>query len=172
MRIYLIGFMGSGKTTIGKPLAAKLGYQFIDQDDVIEKRYKMSISEVFATVGEPKFRETEREVLAELSQLENAVIATGGGCPCFFNNMEFMNLHGLTIYLKGDPKTLVNRLKDSHGTRPLIKDKNESELIQYVTEKLTERDPFYSKAKHTVQAINLKVDDIVLLLSKLNIVKN
>jgi Shikimate kinase len=164
MRIYLIGFMGSGKTTIGKPLAAKLGYQFVDQDEVIEKRFGMTITEVFAKYGEPKFRETEREVLAELSQTDKAVIATGGGCPCFFDNMETMNRHGLTIYLKGDPKTLVHRLKDSHGTRPLIKGKTEDELLQYVMDKLQERDPYYSKAKCTVEARNLKVDDILQLL--------
>lgn len=159
--------MGSGKTTIGKALASKLGCQFIDQDDVIEKRFGMTITEVFAAFGEPKFRETEHEVLVELSHLENAIIATGGGCPCFFSNMEVMNQHGVTIYLKGDPKTLVNRLKDSHGTRPLIKDKTEPELLQYVTDKLSEREPFYSQAKHTVQAINLKAEDILLLLNKI-----
>ena len=167
MRIYLIGFMGSGKTTIGKPLAARLGYRFIDQDDVLEERFGMTITQVFATAGEPKFRETEREVLTELSQLENVVIATGGGCPCFFDNMQLMNRHGLSIYLKGDPKTLVHRLKDSHGTRPLIKDKTDVELIQYVTDKLAEREPFYSQAKYTVQAINLKVEDIIHLLDSL-----
>jgi shikimate kinase len=172
MRIYLIGFMGSGKTTIGKPLSKRLGYQFVDQDDVIEKHYGMTISEVFANVGEPKFRETEREVLFELSKLENVVIATGGGCPCFFDNMEVMNQHGLTIYLKGDPKTLVHRLRDSHGTRPLIKDKTKEELIQYVKDKLEERELFYSKAQHTVLTINLKVEDIVLLISNLKIGNN
>jgi shikimate kinase len=161
--------MGSGKTTIGKPLAAKLGYKFIDQDDVIEQRFGMTITEVFAKIGEPTFRQAEHEVLSELAQLENVVIATGGGCPCFFNNMELMNEHGITIYLKGDPKTLVHRLKGSHGTRPLIKDKSEQELIDYVEGKLSEREPFYSKAKYTVKTINLKVEDIVLLISKLNI---
>lgn len=164
MRVFLIGFMGSGKTTIGKPLAAKLGYRFIDQDDILEERFGMTITEVFAKFGEPKFRETEHEVLNELCQLENIVVATGGGCPCFFDNMEMMNQHGISIYLKGDPKTLVHRLKDSHGTRPLIKDKTEQELIQYITDKLAERDQFYSRAKYTVQALNLKVEDIFQLL--------
>jgi shikimate kinase len=164
MRIYLIGFMGSGKTTVGRPLATRLGYQFIDQDDVIEERFGMTITEIFAKVGEPEFRKTEREVLADLSQMDHVVIATGGGCPCFFDNMETMNRHGLSIYLKGDPKTLVHRLKDSHGTRPLIKDKSEEELIQYVTDKLAEREPFYSKAKYTVETRNLKVEDILQFL--------
>ena len=164
MRIYLIGFMGSGKTTIGKPLAAKLGYQFIDQDDIIEKKFGMTITEVFASFGEPKFRETEHQVLSELSEINNVVIATGGGCPCFFHNMDLMNQHGLTIYLKGDPKTLVHRLKDSHSTRPLIKDKTEPELIQYVIDKLLEREMFYAQAKHTIQAVNLRVEDIIHLL--------
>ena len=168
MRIYLIGFMGSGKTTIGKPLANRLGYQFIDQDTVIEKRFGMTITEIFAKIGEPKFREAEHDVLSELSEMDNVVIATGGGCPCFFNNMELMNQHGLSIYLKGDSKTLASRLKDSHGTRPLIKDKTETELIQYITDKLHEREPFYSQAKQTVQAINLKVEDILHLLDITN----
>jgi shikimate kinase len=154
MRIYLIGFMGSGKTTVGRPLATRLGYQFIDQDDVIEERFGMTITEVFAKVGEPEFRKAEREVLADLSQMDHVVIATGGGCPCFFDNMETMNRHGLSIYLKGDPKTLVHRLKD----------KSEEELIQYVTDKLAEREPFYSKAKYTVETRNLKVEDILQFL--------
>ena len=161
MRIYLIGFMGSGKTTIGKPLAKKLGYQFIDQDDMLEKRFNMTITKVFETLGETVFREAEQKVLAELSEFENVVIATGGGCPCFFDNMKLMNKHGLSIYLKGDPKTLVHRLKDSHGTRPLIKDKTDSELIQYVTSKLEEREQFYSQAKITVQTKDLKVTDVL-----------
>ena len=165
MRIYLIGFMGSGKTTIGKPLAVKLGYKFIDQDDVIEKHFGMTITKVFETRGETVFRETESKVLADLSEMDNIVIATGGGCPCFYNNMELMNQHGLSIYLKGDPQTLVNRLKNSHGTRPLIKGKSDSELIQYVTDKLNEREQFYSQAKVTVQTKDLKADDVVKLLS-------
>lgn len=161
--------MGSGKTTIGKPLASRLGYRFVDQDEVLEKRFGMSITEVFANLGESRFREAEHDILMELSQFNDIVVATGGGCPCFFDNIDVMNREGLSIYLKGDPKTLVNRLKDSHGTRPLIKGKTEPELIQYVTEKLTEREPFYSKANLTVQAINLKVDDIIQLLKGMDL---
>jgi shikimate kinase len=166
MRIFLIGFMGSGKSTIGKQLASRLNYQFIDQDEMIEKQYSMTINEVFASFGEAKFRETEHEVLRNLSDLNNVIIATGGGAPCFFNNMVLMNQHGITIYLKADPKTLVSRLKDAHDTRPLINGKTGPELLQYVTEKLAERETYYAQCKYTVQAKDMRVEDILMLLPK------
>ena len=165
MRIFLIGFMGSGKSTLGRPLAAKLGYKFIDQDALIEERFKMSISEVFATYGEAKFREAEHEVLKSFEASDNLVIATGGGAPCFFDNILIMNNIGFSIYLKIEPKTLVNRLKTSFTSRPLIAGKSEKELLEYVTEKLSEREPFYNKATVSIKALDIKVSDIMQVLN-------
>jgi len=166
IRIFLIGFMGSGKTTLGKQLAVRLGYQFIDQDHLIEERFKMSVADIFDTYGESSFRNAEREVLMSFETSNNLVVSTGGGAPCFFDNISLMNRLGCSIYLKADPKTLVNRLQDSHNTRPLITGKSEQELLEYVSEKLLEREPFYKQATVSIQAINLRVTDIIQVLDE------
>lgn len=166
MRIFLIGFMGSGKTTLGKQLAKKLGYQFVDQDTLIEERLKMSVGDIFATYGESCFRTEERDVLLSFETSINLVISTGGGTPCFFDNIGIMNNLGCSIYLKADPKTLANRLKNSQNTRPLIRGKSEQELFEYISEKLFEREPFYNQATISIQAINLTVADIILVLNE------
>lgn len=164
MIIFLIGFMGSGKTTLGKQLASKLSYRFIDQDEVIEQKYQMTVSEIFAKHGEEEFRRAENEALRELVKRENCVIATGGGAPCFHNNMELMNESGFTIYIKVDPKIIVQRLKDAHTSRPLIKDKSETELLAYTQQKIAERSPFYSRSKLVLYSKSLTVDDILRAL--------
>ncbi len=161
MRIFLTGFMGSGKTTIGPSLASQLGCKFIDQDDLIEHHYNMSVGEVFAKFGEAKFRETERDVLVEVVAGDNLIISTGGGAPCFFNNMEFMNRYGITVYLKAEPVTLMNRLKKLTDTRPLLKGKTELELMQFITDKLNEREPFYQKAILNIQTDSLDVRQVI-----------
>lgn len=166
MRIFLIGFMGSGKTTLGKQLAIKLGYQFIDQDSMIEERFKMSVTEIFATYGETRFREAEHEVLLSFENSNNLVVSTGGGAPCFYDNISIMNKLGFSIYLKTDPKTLAHRLKGSHNSRPLIDGKSEQELFDYVTNKLKERESFYNQATISIQSINLKVSDIIRVFNE------
>jgi len=153
--------MGSGKTTIGLPLAKQLGYQFIDQDELIEKHYSTSVGEVFAKFGEQKFRETEHNVLTEAVHSDNLVISTGGGAPCFFNNMDFMNQNGITVYLKAEPETLMNRLKNQTDSRPLLKGKNESELLQFITGKLADRESFYFQAKLVLPTDILQVEEII-----------
>lgn len=169
MIIFLIGFMGSGKTTLGKQLASKLGYRFIDQDEVIEQKCQMTISEIFAKHGEDEFRIVENKVLQDLVKNENCVIATGGGAPCFHNNMELMNNGGFTIYIKVDPEIIVQRLKVAHTSRPLIKDKSEAELLEYTQQKLTERSPFYSRSKLILYSKNLTVDDILRALEDMDV---
>lgn len=169
MIIFLIGFMGSGKTTLGKQLASKLGYRFIDMDEVIEKKYQMTVSEIFAKQGEDEFRRAENEVLQELIKRENCVIATGGGAPCFHNNMELMNESGFTVYIKVDPEIIVQRLKVAHTSRPLIKDKSEAEMLEYTQLKLAERSPFYSRSKLVLYSKNLTVDDILHALEDMDV---
>jgi shikimate kinase len=164
MIIFLIGYMGSGKTTLGKQLAAKLNYSFIDQDEVIEDIYGMTISDIFAKFGETHFRKTENQTLRDFAENENVVISTGGGAPCFLDNMEIINSIGESVYLNIKPEVLVNRLKHAKNKRPLLKDKSDDELLDFITQKLVERNPFYTKAKHNITGDNIKVDDLLSIL--------
>jgi shikimate kinase len=164
MRIFLLGFMGSGKSTLGKQLAKKLEYDYADQDEWIEKKTGMTVSEYFARMGEDSFRLMENKALKELVLIDNIVISTGGGAPCFHDNITFMNKHGVTIYLKLKPEVLQSRLRYSHDSRPLIRGKTDSELLEYIHTKLSEREPYYLKAKHVIESLDLKSDDLVQLL--------
>jgi len=145
-RIFLIGFMGSGKTTIGSLLAQKLDYSFIDLDHYIEKRVVKKITDIFDEKGEDGFRELEHKMLLEVSMLENVVISTGGGAACFHNNMDLMNETGLSIYLKLSTPTLVNRLQKAKDFRPLIKDKTDEELVIFIDKTLETREKYYLQA--------------------------
>ncbi|MBQ0049042.1 MAG: shikimate kinase [Bacteroidales bacterium] len=149
-RIILIGFMGAGKTTVGRQLALNLGLQFYDLDWYIEMRYHTTVARIFAERGEEGFRQLERNMLHEVAEFENVVLSCGGGTPCFFDNMDYMNSLADTVYLKAKPEVLATHLRMGKVERPLIKGKNEEELLQYIKEALNVREPFYSKAKHTL----------------------
>ncbi|MDR0832851.1 MAG: shikimate kinase [Candidatus Symbiothrix sp.] len=158
-KIFLIGYMGAGKTTVGKHLAQALGLQFIDLDQFIENRYHKKVSELFAEKGETGFRELEKKALLEVSEFEDVIISTGGGTPCFFDNMQVMNAIGQTIYLKIPAGELAARLiKSSHkGTRPLLNGKTDDEIRQFVRDNLAAREPFYNQSSHIFEAGNLEV---------------
>ena len=166
--------MGCGKTTLGKCLAQKLGFSFIDVDLFLENRYRKSINQIFEEYGESGFRQIENKILNEIVGFENTIVSTGGGLPCFFDHMELMNQHGTTIYLKVDVEELANRLETQMSTRPLLKDKTREELNDFIRENLTKREPYYSKAKLIVSAENLftkkdindRVDNLILHLEK------
>ncbi|WP_165044599.1 shikimate kinase [Dysgonomonas sp. ZJ709] len=145
-RIFLIGYMGTGKTTAGRELAKALGVEFVDIDHFIQARYLKSVSQLFEDVGEAEFRKIESNILKEVGEFEDVVISTGGGTPCFFDNIDYMNRVGTTIYLKASPEALSSRLNTCKEKRPLIRDKNEEELYTFVVESLQKREPFYSKA--------------------------
>jgi shikimate kinase len=164
MQIFLIGFMGSGKTTLGKQIAKKLNCEFIDQDEYIEEKTGLTIAGYFSRFGEESFRKLENEVLKTLVSYDNVVVSTGGGTPCFYNNMEIMNNEGIAIYLRHKPEILFSRLKHAQNERPLIKDKSEIELMDFIKQKLKEREPFYLKAKYVIEAKDLKADDLVHLI--------
>jgi shikimate kinase len=138
--------MGSGKTAIGKRLAEKLNLQFIDMDVFIENRFHKSVSAIFEEKGEAAFRKIERTILLEIIEFENIVISTGGGTPCFFDNMDLMNRAGITIYLKMSGDELAKRLQTGKQKRPLIKDKNSEEMKTYIAENLVKREQFYNRA--------------------------
>lgn len=150
MRIYLIGFMGCGKSTLGKPIARAMEYDFVDLDNYIEEQQGMSIPEIFAQKGEKIFRELENHYLCEISERDNIVISTGGGTPCFNGNMEIMNRSGTTIYLCQDVDILVSRLRNARVKRPLIDGKTDSELRTYIVETLGKREEYYRQAAITV----------------------
>jgi Shikimate kinase len=139
--------MGSGKTTVGKCMAKRLNTPFVDFDFFIENRYRKSINQLFAERGESGFRKIERKILEEVAGFENVIISTGGGVPCFNDNMELMNRKGITVYLKVSVNELVSRLEACKQTRPLLKDKNKEELFRFVSETLQQRECFYNRAK-------------------------
>jgi len=146
-KIFLIGFMGSGKTTAGKKLASSLRWDFIDLDELIEKDTGMQVAEIFSSKGEDWFRTVEAQALREAGKSGNTVISTGGGTPCFYGNMEFMIQNGLTIYLRMTPERLARRLARSSAGRPLLKNIGNKELPEYIRSKIAERDPWYSMAE-------------------------
>lgn len=148
-RIILIGYMGAGKTTLGKALAQELNLQFYDLDWYIEERYHKTIAQIFAERGENGFREIERNMLHETAEFENIVLSCGGGTPCFFDNMAYMNRQAKTVYLKATPEILTQHLRMSKTERPLLKGKNDEELIQYISTSLETRTPYYSRAHYT-----------------------
>lgn len=159
-RIFLIGYMGAGKTTIGKALAREMNLDFYDLDWYIEDRFRKKIPQIFAEKGEEGFREMERNMLYETGEFENVVISCGGGTPCFFDNVDFMNEKGDTIFLSASPAALKEHLLMGKSQRPLIQGKSPEELEVYIKESLQTRLPFYSKAKHVlpVEVIHTKED--------------
>ena len=163
-RIFLIGFMGSGKSTLGAQLARRIGYQFLDMDQLIEETAEMSIPEIFDEHGEEVFRKWEHDILLELCQLEKLVVSTGGGVPCHSGNMDLMNSHGSTIYLKMSPETLLARLIRSRTERPLIKGKSEPELLDYIKSLLENREEFYLQASHVVDGLNINARELATLV--------
>ena len=156
IRIFLIGYMGAGKTTLGKAFARELGLTFVDLDWYIEERFHKSIRQLFTERGEDGFRELEKRMLHESSEFENVVISVGGGTPCFFDNMEYMNNAGETVFLDVDVRVLFRRLKAARQQRPLLDGKTDEELLLFIREALEKRLPFYTKAKHVFNGEQLE----------------
>lgn len=160
-RIFLIGFMGSGKTTHGQKIARMTGYEFIDMDRWITEKEGASIPEIFKVHGESHFRELETIAIKELGHRDKIVIATGGGAPCHNNNMEIMKNSGLTVYLKMNSEELYNRLVHSKNERPLLRDKTDEEMRSYIEELLKEREPCYSQADMVIDGL-YQVDERIV----------
>ena len=147
-RIILVGYMGSGKTTVGKALSKETGMMFYDLDWYIESRMRKTVSQIFAEKGEEGFRKIEYNMMHEVAEFEDVIISCGGGTPCFFDNMDYLNQQGDVVYLKAMPEVLYKHLLMGKVERPLLKNKTPDELIAYITEHLKEREPFYQKAKY------------------------
>lgn len=149
-RIILIGYMGAGKTTIGRALAKELGLDFYDLDWYIENRRRKKIPQIFEELGEEGFRKIEYNMLHEVAEFENVILSCGGGTPCFFDNIDYMNQQGDVVYLKASPEVLYKHLLMGKAERPLLKGKSPEQLIDYIREQLAYREQFYSKARHTL----------------------
>lgn len=168
--IILIGYMCAGKTTIGKALAKRLGRTFYDLDWYVEERFHKKIPQIFAEEGEARFRNLECRMLHEVAEFEDIVLACGGGTPCFYDNMDYMNAVAETVYLKASTETLCRHVAMSRGERPLLKGKTDEELRSFIDSQLAQRAPYYEKAQHIID-INVldsfdKVKDIVNLITK------
>lgn len=168
MKIFLIGYMGCGKSRMGKKLAAKLDRPFIDLDELIQTKQQATIPEIFAAKGESGFREIERDTLQKSAIAGDTIISTGGGAPCFFDNMEWMNKNGLTIFIDPPEKVLADRLINAKAERPLIKGKSYEELLKFINEKLQERRPFYEQAKIKLYGVDLGVEEVIEAMEKEN----
>ena len=172
-RIILIGYMGSGKTTVGKALSKETGMMFYDLDWYIESRMRKTVSQIFAEKGEEGFRKIEYNMLHEVAEFEDVIISCGGGTPCFFDNMDYLNQQGDVVYLKATPETLHKHLLMAKIERPLLKGKNTEELIAYITEHLEQREPFYQKARYTLDVNVLDdYDKIITIVASLRSLLN
>ncbi|ADY54206.1 Shikimate kinase [Pseudopedobacter saltans DSM 12145] len=169
MKIFLVGYMGCGKSRMGKKLASKLERPFIDLDELIQTKHQATIPEIFAARGENGFREIERDTLQKSAIANNTIVSTGGGAPCFFDNMEWMNKNGLTIFIDPPEKVLADRLINAKAERPLIKGKSYDELLAFIHEKLAERRFFYEQAKIALKGVDLTVEEVVEAIEKENL---
>ena len=149
-RIIIIGYMGAGKTTVGKALAKDMGLTFYDLDWYIESRMHKTVKQIFDEQGEEGFRRIERNMLHEVAEFEDVIISCGGGTPCFFDNIDYMNSQGTTFYLKATPDVLYKHLKMGKTVRPLLLNKTPDEVKTFIEAQLKQREPFYAKAKHIV----------------------
>ena len=162
--VYLTGYMGSGKTTVGKKLARQLDYDFVDTDELIVAMAGKTVQAIFDTEGEDAFRLLEHSVLKSLANRINTVISTGGGTPCFFNNMQIMKKTGIVIYLKMHPNSILKRLKLAKNPRPLLRNIPEEELLPFITNQLIRREQFYLNAHFTIKGESLDIDEVVKIV--------
>jgi shikimate kinase len=165
-KIFLIGFMGSGKSTAGRKLASQLNWSFIDLDEKIQKMEGMKIPDIFSLKGENYFRKLETKALRELKSETDTVVSTGGGTPCFADNMDLMLNSGLTIYIRMTPVSLKKRLEGSAEGRPLLKEIDRKDLQEYITVKLAEREKWYSRAEIIIDGVNNDFSDLLSLIKK------
>jgi shikimate kinase len=171
MKLFLIGYMGCGKSTLGKRLAKRANFEFVDMDSLIEQREGAPVADIFHYAGEEYFRKTERAIIEELGDAEgDYVISTGGGVPAWGDNMERMNVIGNTVYLRRTAQQIASRLSP-HGRqkRPKLRGLNDEELVEFMTKNMAEREPFYSKATHIIECSSYSDEEIIeIILSKLN----
>lgn len=152
MNIFLIGYMYSGKTVVAHKLSQRLGYEYLDLDQFFEATLRTSIPIFFQRYGEEAFRKLEQKMLHGLPQDRDLVVATGGGTPCYFDNMDYINAHGTSVYLKASPELVIRRALGSRKPRPILKGKSPEELDAFVRQQMALREPYYAQANHTFDA--------------------
>jgi shikimate kinase len=167
MRIFIIGYMGSGKSTFGPKLARVMDFPFYDLDDLFEARYKISIHDFFRKYGEKYFREIEHALLSEYTDQDDFILATGGGTPCYHQNIDLMNQKGITIYLKVSEDTLLKRLKESPRKRPILQTFNNEGYEQEIMEHIRFRESYYNQAQLTLDGNSLKATDAANRIRKI-----
>lgn len=165
MKVFLIGYMGSGKSKVAEALGKILELPVVHTDELVEKSEGKSISEIFKTSGQEHFRELERNALHSLSENNNVIVSTGGGLPCYFDNMDYMNAVGVTVYLEANPGLLFHRLSNNRSGRPLIENLNDVELMEQISGHLAIRSPFYKKAQITINAASVNVKSLSELIT-------
>jgi shikimate kinase len=165
MNIYLVGYMGSGKSTVGKLLSAKIGFSHLDLDDFFEETYKISIMDFFKKYDEGTFRKLETGMLQKTLSLDNHIISTGGGTPCFNDNMEFINANGLSVYIQMQPESLHQRLKHARRPRPRTTYLDDDALMQRILDDMLVREKYYLQAHITVKGENIDVDALAEKIS-------
>lgn len=170
-RIILIGYMGAGKTTVGHALSRITGMPFYDLDWYIETRMRKKVSQLFAERGEEGFRRFEQTMLHEVAEFDEVILSCGGGTPCFFDNIDYMNRQGQVVYLKATPEVLTRHLQMGRTERPLIKGKSPEELATFINEQLAWREPFYLKARYHFDVTLLdnreKINDTIEKLTEI-----
>ena len=165
-KIFITGFMGSGKTYWAKLWAEKTSLNFFDLDEQIEATLGETVAQIFEKKGEGYFREMERYVMRKFSLRDNFILACGGGTPCFFDNLQWMNEHGTTVYLQASPNEILDRIMNETYERPLLNKVNQSELLFFIEQKLKEREPFYKQAKHILDANVITIDSLSEILKQ------
>lgn len=164
MNVFLIGFMACGKNTIGRKLAARLDCKLLDTDNLIEESFGLSVAEIFSRYGEAAFREREARILRTIPS-QDLLVVTGGGLPCFGDNMDWIGKHGKAVYLHLSPKVLFSRLKQDANrfSRPLLAGLDDEQLLRFITDTLSEREKHYRKAQRIFNPLQ---DDFPNLVSQ------
>ena len=166
-KIFLIGFMGSGKTYWGKKWAQQYHVDFYDLDELIEMDQKKTIAKIFEKEGEQRFRQIETAALKTLSAKDNCIVACGGGAACFNDNIQWMNENGFTVYLQAKPQFIYDKIFEEKNKRPLISKLNQGELFFFIEQKLKERELFYNQAKLILPVEELNENSLSTLNPKL-----
>jgi len=166
MKVFLIGYMGCGKSRMGRTLSSMLDVPFIDLDKYIEEKFFKTVPQIFAEEGEAEFRKKEQAALKEVAEFDPVIVATGGGAPCFFDNMELMNQAGLCVFLDVDSHELAKRLIQSKNERPLIKGKSSEELVHFIDEMMQVRRPFYEKAGCILKGKEILPEQVIAEIEK------